>query len=117
MTNDTDTTVAELRSLVARFVAERDWEQFHDPKNLAMSIAIEAAELMEHFQWIRSDQLDAVTHDARSMALVREELADILAFAIAFANTLGIDIARAMADKMQKNAEKYPAERFRGRFR
>jgi NTP pyrophosphatase (non-canonical NTP hydrolase) len=115
--NDNETTVGELRTLFAAFVAERNWEQFHDPKNLASSIAIETAELMEHFQWVRSDQLDQVRNDPEQMAAVREELADIMAFVLAFANSMNIDIAAAVADKMVKNARKYPADRYYGRFK
>ncbi|MCC7292655.1 MAG: nucleotide pyrophosphohydrolase [Phycisphaerales bacterium] len=114
--NDQVTTVMDLRKHVAEFVAERDWQQFHDPKNLAASILIEAAELMEHFQWLRSDQLDAVRRDAAKCAEIREEAADVLAFLLSFANALDIDLSAALADKMKKNAKKYPAEEFRGRF-
>lgn len=115
--DDAHTTVSQLRELIRRFVDERDWRQFHDPKNLSMSIAIEAAELMEHFQWLRSDQLEAMKDDPEAMRQVREELADILAFAISFANTMGIDITQAVTGKIEKNARKYPAEQYRGRFR
>ena len=103
--------------LVNDFVAERAWEPFHDAKNLSASIAIEAAELMEHFQWLRSDQLDSVGEDAQAMAEVREELADITAYLLSFANKMGIDVSSALEEKMRKNAVKYPADRFRGRFR
>ena len=115
--NDNDTTVAELRKMFAEFVSRRNWEQFHDPKNLASSIAIEAAELMEHFQWVRSDQLDEVREDPKQLAAIREELADVTAFVLAFANSMDIDIASAVADKMAKNAQKYPAEKYYGRFK
>lgn len=114
---DSTTTVAELIKLVNDFVAERDWQPFHDAKNLSASIAIEAAELMEHFQWLRSDQLGSVGDDAQAMAEVREELADITAYLLSFANKMGIDVSSALEEKMRKNAVKYPAERFRGRFR
>jgi len=117
VTDDSGTTVAQLRDLVRRFVDERDWRRFHDPKNLSMSIAIEAAELMEHFQWLRSDELETVRNDPATMGQVREELADILAFAISFANTMDIDITEAVTGKLEKNARKYPADRYRGRFR
>lgn len=109
--------MAELIKLVNDFVAERAWEPFHDAKNLSASIAIEAAELMEHFQWLRSDQLDSVGEDAQAMAEVREELADITAYLLSFANKMGIDVSSALEEKMRKNAVKYPADRFRGRFR
>jgi NTP pyrophosphatase (non-canonical NTP hydrolase) len=114
---DDTTTVADLIKLMDDFVAERRWEPFHDPKNLSCSIAIEAAELMEHFQWLRTDQLDAVRDDPKAMAQIREELADILAYVVSFASTMGIDLSSAMADKMKKNAVKYPAETYRGRFK
>lgn len=113
---DGHTTVAELVKLVDDFVAERDWQRFHDPKNLSASIAIEAAELMEHFQWLRTDELDAVRNDQDKMEQIREETADIAAYLFSFASVMGIDVSRALADKMKKNAVKYPAEEYRGKF-
>lgn len=115
--SDSNTTVAELRGMVQKFVDERDWSQFHSPKNLSMSIAIEAAELMEHFQWLTTDEARDVSKKAEDMQQVREELADILCFALSFANSMEIDISTALREKLVKNAEKYPAEQFRGRFR
>lgn len=115
--NDSSTTVAELIRLVDQFVADRDWEQFHDPKNLSASIAIEAAELMEHFQWLRSDELESVRGDGEKMTKIGEEVADVAAYLLSFASTMGIDISAALEDKMKKNAKKYPADQFRGRFK
>ncbi len=115
--HDDRTTVAELKALVERFVAERKWEPFHDPKNLSASIAIEAAELMEHFQWLRSEELGAVRDDSEQMAQVREEIADVLAYVVSFASTMGIDLSSALSEKMAKNAVKYPAREYRGRFK
>jgi len=115
--NDSSTTLAELKKLIADFVSEREWEPFHDPKNLSASIAIEAAELMEHFQWLRTDELDAVRNDAKAMAEIRDEAADIAAYLFSFATRMGIDLSEALSEKMKKNAVKYPADRFRGRFR
>ncbi len=114
--DDATATIAELKELIEVFVDERDWQPFHDPKNLSSSIAIEAAELMEHFQWLRTDQLGEVRADEPKMAEVREEIADILAYVLSFASTMDIDLAAALTDKMKKNAVKYPAEKFRGRF-
>ena len=113
--NDQETTVAQLRQAMARFVAERDWEQFHDAKNLAMSIAIEAAELMELVQWLRSDQLAPLECDPAMRQRVREELADVMCYVLGMANALGIDLAEAVRDKMAMNGRKYPADRFKGR--
>jgi NTP pyrophosphatase (non-canonical NTP hydrolase) len=115
--SDTQTTIAELKQLVEAFVRERDWHRFHTPKNLAMSLAIEAAELMEHFQWLTADESLALAGDQAERTAVGEELADVLCYSLALANALGIDIADAVRDKMQKNAIKYPAEEFRGRAR
>ena len=114
--NDQNTTVAQLKDLVERFVAERRWEPFHDPKNLSASIAIEAAELMEHFQWLRTDQLAEVKDDPEKMGHIADELADIAAYVVSFASTMGIDLAAALEDKMKKNAVKYPAGEYRGKF-
>lgn len=113
---DSTTTVAELRELMAAFVAERDWRQFHTPKNLAMSLAIEAAEFMEHFQWLTPEQSRALADQPDRRAAAGEELADVVCYVLALANELGLDLSDAIRDKMVKNAAKYPAEQFRGRY-
>lgn len=114
--SDATTTLADLRDLVRRFVDERDWRQFHSPKNLSMSLAIEAAELMEHFQWIDIAESRAIRQKPEELAAVREELADVMCYALALANELELDLSSAVADKMLKNAAKYPAELSRGRY-
>ena len=113
---DAQTTVAQLRQIVEEFVSQRDWHQFHTPKNLAMSMAVEAAELMEHFQWLTPEQSRAVADRPDKLAGVSEELADVLCYGLAMANELGLDLSTAIAEKMAKNARKYPADQFRGRF-
>lgn len=113
---DQTTTVSELRSQVAEFVAAREWEPFHTPKNLSMSLAIEAAELMEHFQWISGESTEQLDQQSEELAAVGEELADVISYALALANRLDIDIATTLAAKMQKNAIKYPVEEYRGRY-
>jgi NTP pyrophosphatase (non-canonical NTP hydrolase) len=113
---DSQTTIAALRELVRCFVEERDWRQFHSPKNLSMSLAIEAAELMEHFQWIDAAESRAVRDDPAKLAAIRDEIADVLCYVLALANELEIELSGAVRDKMVKNAIKYPAERSRGRF-
>lgn len=115
--NDRQTTVAQLKEMVQAFVDERDWQQFHNPKNLSMSIAIEAAELMEHFQWLGADELETIGRDEAVLREVGEELADIFCYTLSFATAMGIDLAEALDKKMGKNAIKYPAEQFKGRFR
>ena len=114
--SDQQTTVGELRQLVNDFVERRDWHQFHSPKNLAMSMAIEAAELMEHFQWLSTDESREVAEKPDKLAEVGEELSDVLCYALAMANELGLDVATALRQKIAKNEQKYPAEEYRGRF-
>jgi NTP pyrophosphatase (non-canonical NTP hydrolase) len=82
-----------------------------------MSLAIEAAELMEHFQWLTVEESQALASDPAQRAAVGEELADVLCYALALANALGIDASDAVRDKMRKNAQKYPADQYRGRAR
>jgi dCTP diphosphatase len=114
--SDTTTTVAELRRLIADFVAERDWSQFHSPKNVSMALAIEAAELMEHFQWLTTDASRELAEEPEKLAAVAEELADVIGYSFALANELGLDVSSAIRAKMVKNAEKYPADKYRGRY-
>jgi dCTP diphosphatase len=113
---DQSTTVAQLRKCVADFIAARDWQSYHDAKNLAMSIGIEAAELMERFQWVRTDELPALlAHDAERAKIV-DEVADIACYLLSFVNALDIDLSTAVRAKIAKNEQKYPIERFRGRY-
>lgn len=102
----TNVTIAELQAWVDHFSDERDWEQFHTPKNLAMSIAIEAAEIMELYQW--QDGKEASPNTAVDSP-VAEELADVLSYLLRMASVLKIDLAQALALKIKKNALKYPA--------
>lgn len=113
---DEKVTIAQLRDRVRRFVDERDWNRFHSPKNLAMSAAIEAAELMEHFQWISMEESREVAGDPRKLAQIGEELADVLCYCLALANQLELDISDTVARKMERNATKYPADEYKGRF-
>jgi NTP pyrophosphatase (non-canonical NTP hydrolase) len=108
--SDRETTLLEIKSRVLEFVRERDWERFHSPKNLSMALAAEAAELMEHFLW---DTPEASVERATSEE-VADELADIVIYAIEFANMTGIDLSRAIEIKMGKNADKYPVAKARG---
>jgi NTP pyrophosphatase (non-canonical NTP hydrolase) len=114
--DDQHTTVAQLRELVAQFVTERNWRQFHTPKNLSMSLAIEAAELMEHFQWLESEASRELAQHPDQLAPVAEEIADVVCYALALCNELGLDLSASLAAKMVKNRLKYPVEQFRGRF-
>ena len=108
MTTDSHTTVGELRQAVASFVAERSWQRFHTPKNLAMSIAIEAAELMELFQWHPSEDDPNLSGNSETRGEVADELADVLIYCLALANRAGIDLSTAIRAKLSQNADRYP---------
>ncbi len=104
------TTFAEIREEIRQFLRARDWEKQHSPKNLAMSIAIEAAELMEIFQWVDSKEaLEYVRSDPDRLQHAREEIADVVIYCVSMANALEIDLARAIDDKIGRNAQRYPA--------
>lgn len=113
---DASATVAALKVAVDDFVARRDWYRFHTPKNLAMSIAIEAAEIQEHFQWLTGSQSAALAADPAQRAAVADELADVLIYCLSFANVCGIDAAAAIAAKLARNEERFPVEQVRGRL-
>jgi NTP pyrophosphatase (non-canonical NTP hydrolase) len=114
---DSTTTVAQLREAMGRFVAEREWERFHSPKNLAMGLAVETAELMEHFLWIDNDASREVVHDAAKLGEIADEMADVACYLLALSNTLGVDLSEAIVTKLAKTAQKYPADKYRGRYR
>lgn len=101
-----------LRQRVAAFAAARDWDQFHAPKNLAMALIAECAELVEHFQWLSEEQSASLTEDKK--AAVRLELADILIYLVRISDKLNIDLLAAAGDKIAINEERYPAEKVRG---
>jgi NTP pyrophosphatase (non-canonical NTP hydrolase) len=108
--------MSEISDLVARikkFRDDRDWMQFHDPKNMAISIVIEAAELLENFQWKSKEEVEQYAEQHRDE--IEEEIADIAIYLFELADNLGIDLPDAMNRKLQKNAEKYPVEKARGK--
>jgi NTP pyrophosphatase (non-canonical NTP hydrolase) len=111
---DSTTTVAVLKAQVLAFAREREWEQFHSPKNLSMALAAEAGELMEHFLWATPDQSKAIAADPAKRRKIADELADVVVYALEFANATGLDLAAAIEAKMAANAAKYPVEKARG---
>ena len=114
---DSSTTLADLRRRVAEFVAARDWEQFHVPKNLSIAVAVEAAELMEHFQWLTHEQAADALLDEAERAAVADELADVLIYALSLANALDVDVSAAVLGKLERNEERFPAAEWRGNAR
>ena len=107
------TFIGELQRLMFDFVDERDWWKYHSPKNLAISISLEASELLEHFQWTQPDE----TLTPKQQNEVEEEMSDVLAYLLSMANVLNIDFAEAFRKKMEKNKLKYPVEKCRGTWK
>ena len=102
----------ELRNALRQFAAERDWDQFHSPKNLAIALNVEAAELLEHFQWLSDAESAAIPPEKQ--VKVRQELADVLLYLVRLADKLDVDLAVAAAEKLDLNATKYPIDKARG---
>jgi NTP pyrophosphatase (non-canonical NTP hydrolase) len=108
MDSDQQTTVGDLRKLVQEFVDERDWQKYHNPKNLALSIAIEAAEIMERFQWRSQEESLALINEPAECELVQDELADVMIYCLALANKAEMDISSAVKSKLSRNKGRYP---------
>ena len=103
----------ELTERLREFAKERDWEQFHSPKNLAMALSVEVAEIMEHFQWLTQAQSKSL--EPEKLEKVKEEIADVMIFLTNLADKLGIDPVEAAKEKLEKNKANYPAEKVRGK--
>jgi NTP pyrophosphatase (non-canonical NTP hydrolase) len=112
---DATTTISDLKARVLAFSRERDWEQFHSPKNLSMALAAEAGELMEHFLWVDSSASQERSREAARRRRIEEEIADVVIYSLEFANVTGIDLAGAIEAKLAANALKYPVDKARGR--
>lgn len=106
--SDTNTSIAQLRDEVHQFVQDRNWGKYHTPKNLGMSIAIEAAEIMEHFQWYSSQKSVDLVRQPEIKKLVAEELADVIIYCLALADQTEIDISSAVRSKMKRNQDRFP---------
>jgi NTP pyrophosphatase (non-canonical NTP hydrolase) len=110
--NEESGEFTRLRDLVRAFVNERDWDQFHTPKNLSAALSVEAAELLEHFQWLQHGRADELGPD--KLVQVRHEMADVLVYLVRLADKLDVDLMAAVQEKMVLNRAKYPAELVRG---
>lgn len=108
-------TIEELTVLLREFASERDWDQFHSPKNLVMALSVEASELMEHFQWLTEAQSSSMPPE--KLQQVREEIADVQIYLTRLADKLGIDILEAVFDKIEVNSKKYPVDKSKGSSR
>ena len=107
--------LTRLRDRLRAFAAARDWEQFHAPKNLAIALSVEAAELLEHFQWVSEQASRSMPAD--TLAAIDEEIADVFLYLIRLADVLKVDLVRAAERKIDRNAQKYPVDKARGTAR
>jgi dCTP diphosphatase len=108
-------TLDDLRGALAKFVAARDWQQFHDPKNLAMLVASEAGELVAEYRWVRSEEADAHSREPKARARIASEIADVAIAILLLCDRVGLNLEQAIADKLAVNAGRYPVEASRGR--
>jgi len=113
---DDRTTVSELRDMIASFIRDREWEAYHTPKNIASSIAIEAAELMEVFQWMTDEEADRLKQDPEIRERVGEEIADVVFYCMDLCNCIGMDFSELALRKMKLNEKKYPVELYKGKY-
>jgi len=113
--SNSQTSFEEIKSKIKKFVRERDWEQYHSPKNLSMSIAIEAAELMEHFQWLTIEESKKLLKNNKKRSEIEDELADITIFILDFCNLFNINIEKSILGKLKKSAKRYPAHIVKGK--
>lgn len=109
-------SIEEITTELREFVAERDWEQYHDPKNLAMALASEAGELLAELRWIGTAEADAYVASKRGRAAIEDEVADVGITLLLLCDRAGIDLAQAMHDKIARNRDRYPADEVRGRW-
>jgi NTP pyrophosphatase (non-canonical NTP hydrolase) len=105
-------SIEQLKKELSKFAEERDWDQFHSPKNLSMALAVEASELMEHFQWLNEEQSQIMDDDR--LLKIKDEIGDVLIYLIRLSDKLNIDLLQAAYDKLEKNRKKYPADMVRG---
>ncbi|MCZ2856717.1 MAG: nucleotide pyrophosphohydrolase [Candidatus Bathyarchaeota archaeon] len=113
--SDTETSVEDLKIAVRTFIHERDWEKYHNPKDLAESICIEAAELLQLFQWIESEESRGFKTDPSKLTRVKEELADVVICCLSMVNALEADLTEAVLEKLELNKKKYPADLYKGK--
>ena len=114
MSKDNERKIHELKELIKKFCEERDWDQFHNAKDLAIALSIEASELLEIFRWKNKEEAEQLLKDEKKREEIGEEMADVLYFLIRMAQRYDIDLSEALERKMEKNNKKYPVNKFKG---
>lgn len=113
--SDNETSISNLKEAVREFIHKREWEKYHNPKDIAESICIEAAELLQLFQWIKPEESERFKTDLSKMKQIKEELADIAIYCLSMTNKLEIDLTKTILDKIELNKRKYPATLYKGK--
>ena len=114
---DENTTVDQLKKEILRFSQERDWLKYHNPKDLAISISIESGELLEHFQWLKDEEIEQILTIPAASNKIKSELADVINYSFALSNRLGIDITQSLLEKIEDNKKKYPVNKIKSRYK
>ena len=115
--SDSATTTGDLKKLVQEFVDERDWGKYHNAKDVAIAINVEAGELLELFEWVREQEVPVLLDDPSKRSRVADELADIIMLCLNLSSVVGLDVAETVGMKMEKNRAKYPAHLVKGNYR
>ena len=112
---DDETSISKLRVEVKSFISERSWEKYHTPKDIAESICVEAAELLQLFQWITPKESEDLSKDKTKIQRIKEELSDVIIYCLSMANAIDIDLSDAILEKLEQNKNKYPTDLYKGR--
>jgi NTP pyrophosphatase (non-canonical NTP hydrolase) len=114
---DQKVTVSELKERVDGFISEREWNKYHKPKDLSISIVLESSELLEHFQWLTDDEIETMLKDSQKLQQIESELADIVIYCLSLTNTLHADLSDIILRKLREDEKKYPSEKVKGSCR
>ncbi len=114
MGKDHETNIHEFKEKIKRFCEDRDWDQFHNAKELAIALSIESSELLEHFRWKKPEEVESLFKDKKKREEIEDEMADILYFLVRIAQKYNIDLSEILDKKMEKNNKKYPVDKFKG---
>jgi len=111
---DTNTSIKELKDMVRKFCEKRDWDQYHNAKDLTIALSIEVAELLEIFRWKNEEEIRRIFEDEEKLKMIKDELADVLYFVLRIAQMNNIDLSSSLKEKIIKNEQKYPVDKFKG---
>jgi NTP pyrophosphatase (non-canonical NTP hydrolase) len=114
---DEKVTIAQLKNEIKNFIEEREWKKYHKPKDLAISISIEAAELLENFQWLTNQEIKQKLKDPEKLGKIKSELADVIVYAFSLSNRLSFDVSEIISGKIKENKKKYPVEKIKGKYK